>query len=284
MSQIARFSIGGTANTALGVELLPSFKEPVLPKTRDRSIEIPGRHGRYMFSSDLQAREIVLDLVVIDATTPETLQSLSRAFAAVLLDQDGHPEDVALVFTKEASKTYTVRYSGNLPLQRLIGGSMGYFSLPLIAPDPFSYGAEDTDTATITAAYQTMAVVNAGDYRTPPVYTITVAAGSSRVTGFTLTVEGSGGVTQSFAYTGTLIVGDVLEIDVDNMTVEVNGVNARPLFSGDFPLLYVGNNDIHWNEGAARGRFGSARFGTARFGSVLRRDVDLEVVHRPRYL
>lgn len=189
MSDIHRFTIGGTADTALGVELLPTFQEPILPATRDRSVEIAGRHGRYLFSSDLAAREIVLDLVVIDSTTPETLQSLARAFAAILLDQDGHPEDVALVFTKEPNYTYTVRYSGNMPLQRLIGASKGYFSLPLIAPDPFAYGAEDTDTADITTGYQTMEVINAGDYRTPPVLTITVAEGSVDVDGFTLIVR-----------------------------------------------------------------------------------------------
>jgi len=186
MSTISRFSLGGTANTALGVELLPDFQEPVLPQTRDHYVDIPGRHGRKLFGSDLGAREIVLDLVVIDATTPETLQSLTRTFSEVLLDQDGHPEDVALVFTKEPNKTYTVRYSGNMPLQRLIGGSLGYFSLPLIAADPFAYGAEDTDTENITAAYQTMAVENAGDYRTPPTITATMKAGSGSVTGFTL--------------------------------------------------------------------------------------------------
>lgn len=186
MSEISRFSIAGTANTALGVELMPDFKEPVLPKTRNQSVRIPGRLGVHLFASDLDARLIVLDLVVIDATTPETLQSLTKTFSQLLLDQDGHPVDVALVFTKEPNYTYTVRYAGNMPLKRIIGGSKGFFSLPLLAQDPFSYAAEDTDTDNITAAYQTMAVVNAGDYRTPPTMKITMEAGSGSVTGFTL--------------------------------------------------------------------------------------------------
>ena len=186
MSEISRFSIAGTANTALGVELMPDFKEPVLPKTRNQSVRIPGRLGVHLFASDLDARMIVLDLVMIDATTPETLQSLTKTFSQLLLDQDGHPVDVALVFTKEPLYTYTVRYAGKMPLKRIIGGSKGFFSLPLLAQDPFSYAAEDTDTDNITAAYQTMAVVNAGDYRTPPTMTITMKAGSGSVTGFTL--------------------------------------------------------------------------------------------------
>lgn len=186
MSDISRFTIGGIANTTLGVELMPDFDEPVLPQTRDQSVVIPGRNGVHLFTTDLGPRIIVLDLVMIDSTTPETLQSLTKTFSQVLLDQDGHPKDVALVFTKEAGYTYTVRYAGKMPLTRLVGGSKGYFSLPLLAADPFSYAAEDTDTYNITAAYQTMAVENAGDYRTPPTMTITMKAGSGNVTGFTL--------------------------------------------------------------------------------------------------
>jgi len=186
MSDILRFTLGGNLNTALGVELMPDFQEPVLPKSVDRSVAIPGRNGVTMFDSDLGARMITLDLVVIDATTPETLQSITKAFSEVLLDMDGKPEDVALVFSKEPNYTYTVRYAGNMPLKRIIGGSKGFFSLPLIAADPFSYAAEDTDTYNVTAAYQTMEVINAGDYRTPSTMTITMNAGSTNVTGFTL--------------------------------------------------------------------------------------------------
>ena len=102
MSDIHRFTLGGTADTALGVVLLPDFKEPILPRTRDRFIEVPGRHGRWHFESDLRAREIVLKLALIDPATAEALQAAARTFAAILLDQDGHPEDVSLVFTKES--------------------------------------------------------------------------------------------------------------------------------------------------------------------------------------
>jgi len=186
VSDILRFTLGGTANTALGVELMPEFKEPVLPQTRDQSVKIPGRNGVHLFASDLDARLITLDLVVIDSTTPETLQSITKTFSQILLDQDGHPEDVALVFTKEPLYTYTVRLKGKTDLKRIIGGSKGFFSLPLIAQDPFSYAAEDTDTYNVVAAYQTMAVENAGDYRTPPTMAITMKAGSASVTGFTL--------------------------------------------------------------------------------------------------
>ena len=189
MSSVHRFTLGGTADTALGVVLRPGYQLPMLPVSRDYAVEVAGRPGVHVFGSDLGPRRIVLDLTILDGTTMAELQALVRTFSEVLLDQDGKPEDVSLVFDMESTKTYTVRYAGSLPLKRLIGGSLGEISLPLLAADPFAYAAEDTDTYNVVAAYQTMAVVNAGDYRTPPTFTITVNVGSPDVTGFTLIVR-----------------------------------------------------------------------------------------------
>jgi len=73
-------------------------------------------------------------------------------------------------------------------------------------------------------------------------------------------------ITQSLGYTGTLDAGDVLEIDTDAMTVKLNGVDARTNFTGTFPHLYEGTNELRWKD----------EDGT--------RDLDLEVDHSPRYL
>lgn len=73
-------------------------------------------------------------------------------------------------------------------------------------------------------------------------------------------------ITQSLGYTGTLTAGDVLEIDTDNMTVKLNGVNARANMTGTFPKLYSGTNELRWKDDDAT------------------RDLDLEVDHEPRYL
>jgi len=186
---VHRFMIGGYTDIALGVELRAGYDEPILPGTRDRTLEIPGRQGKIVFSSDLEAREFNLPLSVIEPTSAAGLQIVIRRFARVLLDNAGKPKDVSLVFTKEPDKTYTVRYSGNLPLARLIGGTHGEFTLPLIAADPYAYGEEVKTSATITSSPQEMTVSNAGDYATPPVITATMAAISGDVTGFTLTIR-----------------------------------------------------------------------------------------------
>jgi phage-related protein len=72
-------------------------------------------------------------------------------------------------------------------------------------------------------------------------------------------------VTQSLGYTGTLTAGDVLEIDIDNKTVKLNGSNVRENLTGIFPLLYAESNELRWKDEDGG------------------RDVDLEVKHKPRW-
>jgi len=67
-------------------------------------------------------------------------------------------------------------------------------------------------------------------------------------------------------YTGTLEAGDVLVIDVDEQTVELNGANATQYLTGEFPVLESGNNVLVWEDG----------------GEVP--DLEFKMTHNPRYL
>jgi len=184
MTLVSRFTLDGVTDISLGIELLPDHKEPLLPASRDMSVEIPGRPGRWEFTGDLDARRMVLACAAM-STTQEGLAAVIRTLNTALLDGDGRPKDIALIYLKEPTKTYTVRYAGSADIKRLVGGTVGYFPLPFTAADPFAYEAEDTDTESITAAYQEVAVVNDGDFNTPPTITIT-NNGLTDVTGFTL--------------------------------------------------------------------------------------------------
>lgn len=188
MSVVHRFTLGGVTDTTLGLQLRKAYQDPVLPATRDRTVEVPGRHGEWDFGADLGSREMVLECALTGATTQAALAVLVRALSAVLLDVDGNPQDCALVFDKEPAKTYTVRYSGSLPLERLAGATLGMLSLPLVARDPYAYGPLAEVLATITANGQEVTVTNSGAYRTPPVITIRNTGGTS-VTGITLTAR-----------------------------------------------------------------------------------------------
>ena len=73
-------------------------------------------------------------------------------------------------------------------------------------------------------------------------------------------------VAQIMGYTGTLTAGDVLVIDTDEQTVELNGANATRYFTGEFPQLYVGTNELRWKDGGETP------------------DLNFETAHKPRYL
>jgi len=184
MSLVSRFTLDGVTDISLGIELLPEFDAPVLPNTRERYVEIPGRQGRWEFTGDLAARKIVLPCAAI-AATRAALAAVVRTLTTALLDSDGRPKDVDLIFLDEPTLTYTVRYAGTINIKRLVGGTVGYFPITFVASDPYAYGAEDTDTNNITAAYQEVAIVNAGDYKTPPTITIT-NNGLTDITGLSL--------------------------------------------------------------------------------------------------
>ena len=186
---IHRFTLNGVDDTDLGVELQEGYDEPALPGTRDRTVEIPGRAGEVFFGADLEARSFDLPLAMIEEATQEALQETIRAFVSVLLDSDGKPQEVPLVFTKEPDRTYTVRYSGKISLRRLIGGSKGFFTLPLVAADPFAYGPEETHSMTVTSSPQSMTIDNVGNQSTPCVIKIT-NTGSNTINGFTISRTG----------------------------------------------------------------------------------------------
>jgi len=184
MSDIARVTIGGVADTTLGIVLLSGYDAPILPEPRQRFVEVPGRAGRWEFDGDIGPRLLNLQFAIVDATTRAGLAALIRDLSDLLVDDSGHPTDTTLVFDTESTKTYTARYAGRVPIDRIIGATVGEFTLPMLCSDPYAYGAEDTDTYTITTAYQEEDIVNAGDFKTP--VEITITCNGSNVTGFTL--------------------------------------------------------------------------------------------------
>ena len=73
-------------------------------------------------------------------------------------------------------------------------------------------------------------------------------------------------IASTMGYTGALTEGDVLVIDCDEQTVELNGSNATQYFTGTFPSLGVGSNLLDWEDGGETP------------------DLTFETKHKPRYL
>ncbi|GAG47537.1 unnamed protein product, partial [marine sediment metagenome] len=64
MSIIHRFTLGGVTDTTLGIQLLADYDDPAAPDTRDRTMEIPGRHGVWDFGAVMLSREFNLHCAV----------------------------------------------------------------------------------------------------------------------------------------------------------------------------------------------------------------------------
>jgi len=73
-------------------------------------------------------------------------------------------------------------------------------------------------------------------------------------------------VTKTMGFDGTLTAGDVLIIDTDAQTVELNGVNATRYFTGMFWKLFTETSTIRWKDDDAG------------------RTAELKVEHEPRWL
>lgn len=175
---VHRFTLGGITDTTLGLQLAPGSDEPIAPQTRDRVLTIPGRFGGYDFGANLRERKIVLPCTFVNCTTQAQLAAAIRVLSDLLFDNNGEPADLSLVFVKEPLKSYTVRYSGSLPIERIIAGEVGTFNLPLTAYDPHAYAAEQTTSKSFTVSEDFFEIVNNGNVKTPCEITITNNGGA----------------------------------------------------------------------------------------------------------
>lgn len=221
----------------LGLLTLRESQRPILPPTVDRTYAVPYMHGAYDFGADLGPRPLTLECAFIERNAYQ-LQRRVSALAAHLVDGDGRPRTMPLIFVNQPDRQYMVRLSGQLPIDRITG--LGKFSLPMIAYDPFAYSIYESDDInvdtpvlvdtpiSVDAAYNyaltgptTLAIDNFGGLNVKPVIEI---VGS--FTSLSLTV---GGVVTTYntAISGTLLLDFQRSIArIGNTNVLIN-TNAR---------------------------------------------------------
>ena len=180
------WTINGVAASTYGITLRYSPGIPMLPDTRDRTVEIPGKNGSYWFGSDVGQRSFSLPCRFEGCIDAAALDVLIRAFARLLVDVNGKPRALSLIFDDAPTITYTVRYSGAIPFDRAWLGPE--FTLELVADDPYGHEAEQTAEATITTSPGVMTVTSSGATSTPARLEIT-NTGATPITGFTITTE-----------------------------------------------------------------------------------------------
>ncbi len=244
-------TIGGKTFEELGITLLKGSNIPILPSTRERTMTIPGKHGKWSFGSEFEPRVFQLECAFITAQNRTDLENQIRELAAHLCDEYGRPMEHKLIFSTEPDRYYTVKYAGSLPIEKL--ASVGFFSLPLIAYDPIASLVEDTVeeftwdsqiTFENTLRYDdqfefaltapiTFEVNNFGTMNAAP---------KIQVTGSFTTFSILDG-TRTFIY-NEAIASQTLVIDTDKMTVTIGTTNKLSKITGDFIELPVGINNI----------------------------------------
>ncbi len=181
------FRLDGKTPAELGVALLRGHEHSILPRTDDRLVSVSGRHGSWDFGADLRVRDFTLPLEFVGCANRQELQDRIRAFAAFLVDAHGNPRTMRLTFDTEPGLFYNVRYSGRLPVKRLM--ESGQFDLPLVAVEPWAQAVEETVVVeTITESPQEIPLEVGGTLATPAVITIK-NIGSQAITSLTIELE-----------------------------------------------------------------------------------------------
>ena len=180
------FKLDGVDASTYGITLLKDPDAPMIPGTRDRTAKVLGRAGEIYIDSVQESRVFSLDCAFKNCASPADLDNKIRTFAAALVDTDGRPKEMPLVFDETPTLTYTVKYAGNIPFARAWAGC-SKFTLSLVAYDPYAYEAEETTTATVTTSPSTIPVTSTSVVKTPAKICIE-NTGATPVNGFTLKI------------------------------------------------------------------------------------------------
>lgn len=192
---MSSITLGGVKDVDLGFRVLEESQEPLIPSTRDQGMVIDGRHGTHDFGAVLEGKPFTYECAFIPQGTnykkpsAADLQRCVRRLAQHMTDSYGRPRDMTLRRSWEPDKYYIVRYAGSTPLERIAYSSIGFFTLPLMAFDPFAYSnKEHIIETTITASPTEIEAVSRGSVRTQPVIVLT-NQGTTTIRKFTIVNE-----------------------------------------------------------------------------------------------
>lgn len=141
MALDAVLTLDGKTPRELGMRVLRNTQRPILSSTVDTVVTVPYMHGAYDFGAYMGPKQFELECAFVAKNSMELQQRVS-ALAAFLLGPDGRPRTMRVVFANDPVKFYSVRYTGDLQIDRIAG--LGTFTLPFTAYDPFPYSVDST--------------------------------------------------------------------------------------------------------------------------------------------
>jgi len=173
------FTLDGKHSSELGLVLTARTDRPMLPRSRDTTVTLPGRHGELHRRTLMQARQFTLELEWATAGNRAVTAQRLRDLSNLLLDKYGEPRDVELEFDDDPGKKYSVQYSGRIRLDRMAMGAS--LRLQLVAFNPWAYSDEKVASMDVEEE-GSMEVETLGTVVTPTVIRI-VNIGSKSITG-----------------------------------------------------------------------------------------------------
>lgn len=248
MSHDSVLTLDGVTPRSLGMGVFRRTQRPILSSTVDTIVTVPGMHGAYDFGATMGPKQFELECAFFAKNHIE-LQQRVTALAAFLLDGDGRPRTMPVIFANQPDRQYMVRYSGDLQIERISG--LGTFTLPFTAYDPFAYSTYwsheinvdslivvDSDVYVDTAyeffmnGPQTIPTYNTGNQNAQPIIEITGAFSY-----LSLTV---GGV--EFIY--SVPMSGTLTLDFQRKTARIGTQNVLQNTNARFGKLPVGISNI----------------------------------------
>ncbi|MDH6373529.1 putative phage tail component-like protein [Paenibacillus sp. PastF-3] len=163
---------------------LKSHNIPVLPPTKDNTLELADRDGAIDFGSTYGPRTFNLECIVMADDSTIDYHNRVAQVAALFNIRKG---DIVFTFSDRPGKRYRGRYAGTMDITKIIFD--GELMIPItMAENPFPESEEKILETTITISPEVFFVSSDGDEKSEPVITLT-NIGSNSIRNFKLTNE-----------------------------------------------------------------------------------------------
>ncbi|OMF72475.1 phage tail protein [Paenibacillus peoriae] len=161
-------TVDGKSFKSIGLGL-KTHNIPVLPPTKDHSLEIAERDGELDFGSTYGPRTINLECVVM---ADDTTLDYHRRVAQVAALFNAKKGDIVFTFSDLPGRRYIGRYAGTLDIEKILWD--GELTIPIkMGEYPFPESDENIRETIITQSPQTVSVTSVGDERASPIIVLT---------------------------------------------------------------------------------------------------------------
>ena len=165
----------------LNLVVLRDSRVDLFPRIKERTEEIPGRHGEISFGSKLEPRLLELHVVVNEEFPFDEREKRKRQIAGYLNPTMGTK---VLVFADEPDKQYFVKHAGMIDIDRQYT-SWFEFTIPFKCSDPYIYSKLNIKEKLITDSLTTINLSDNDSMDTLPII-IVENEGVTDVGGFTI--------------------------------------------------------------------------------------------------